>query len=73
MKVSLYPFQDYPEILNTNTKRIVVTTSIVAAMRPNTKLSGLYPLFQHSLEIKYATVKEVAIYMVSNEKPDIYR
>jgi hypothetical protein len=29
-------------------------------MIPNTKLSGLYPLFQHNLEIKYANVKAAA-------------
>ena len=53
--------QYYAEILNTSTKRIVVTTSVIAEMRPNTKLSGLYPLVQHSFEMKYARVREAAI------------
>lgn len=55
-------FQNYVEIWNTNTNKIVVTTSVIAAIRPNTKLSGLYPLAQHSFEMKYANIKAAPIY-----------
>jgi hypothetical protein len=61
MKMSSLLYQSYGEILNTNTKRVVDTTSVIAEMRPNTKLSGLYPLVQHSFEMKYARVRDAII------------
>jgi hypothetical protein len=51
----------YPEILKTITKRIDTDTSVIAAIRPITKLSGLYPLLQQSLEMLYAKTRDNAI------------
>jgi hypothetical protein len=52
----------YPDILKTRTSKIATTTSTIAAIIPITKLSGLYPLFQHTFEIKYANVNDATIY-----------
>lgn len=52
---------DYPEILKTITKRIDTDTSVMAAIKPITKLSGLYPLPQQSLEMLYAKTRDIAI------------
>ena len=48
------------------TKRIVVTTSVVAEISPKTKLSGLYPLLQHNFEMKNARHSADAIFEISS-------
>jgi hypothetical protein len=55
----------YPDILKTRTSKIATTTSTIAAIIPITKLSGLYPLFQHTFEIQYANVNDATIYTPS--------
>ena len=47
------------------TKRVVVITSVMAEIRPKTKLSGLYPLVQHNFEMKNARHSADAIFEIS--------
>jgi len=59
----LFVHATYVDILNTRTSRRVTMTSVMAEIKPNTKLSGLYPLVQHNLEIPYARANALAIYI----------
>lgn len=58
----------YVDILKTRTSSNVTITSVMAEIKPKTKLSGLYPLVQHNLEIPYARVNALAIYISSHLK-----